>query len=79
MNIRISKLAQNEIDNAVSWCGSQSKGLGTRFLDDLDRTIRRIAAYPFSCVEMNLIFGGACLRGFPMELSTVLIPIQLLS
>ena len=53
MNIRISKLAQNEIDDAVSWYDSQSKGLGTRFLDDLDRTIRRIAAYPFSCVEIE--------------------------
>ena len=55
MNIRISKLAQNEIDDAVSWYDSQSKGLGTRFLDDLDRTIRRIAAYPFSCVEIEPI------------------------
>jgi hypothetical protein len=41
MNIQISKLAQNEIDDAVSWYDSQSKGLGTRFLDDLDRTIQK--------------------------------------
>jgi hypothetical protein len=33
MNIRISKLAQNEIDDAVTWYDSQSKGLGTQELN----------------------------------------------
>ena len=65
MNIRISKLAQKEIDDAVTWYDSQSKGLGTRFLDDLDRTIRRIAAYPFSCVEIEPDLRRCLLTRFP--------------
>jgi len=65
MNIRISKLAQNEIDDAVIWYDSQSKGLGIRFLDDLDRTIRRIAAYPFSCVGIEPDIRRCLLSRFP--------------
>jgi len=53
MNLRILKLAQNEIDDTVLWYDSQSAGLGTRFLDELDRAIRRIASYPYSCVEIE--------------------------
>jgi plasmid stabilization system protein ParE len=65
MTIRILKLAQSEIDDAVIWYDSQSKGLGTRFLDDLDRTIRRIAAYPFSCVEIEPDLRRCLLTRFP--------------
>lgn len=45
MNIRISKLAQLEIDDAVVWFDSQSQGLGTRFLDDIDLIVST-AYYP---------------------------------
>lgn len=65
MKIRISKLAQKEIDDAVTWYDSQSKGLGTHFLDALDRTIRRIAAYPFSCVEIEPDIRRCLLTRFP--------------
>jgi hypothetical protein len=58
MNIRIVKPAQNEIDDAVSWYDSQSAGLGTWFLDELDRSIRRIVSYPFSCLEIEQRWPG---------------------
>lgn len=46
MKVRFLKPAQLEVDDAVAWYDSQSQDLGTRFLDDLDRTIRRIVAFP---------------------------------
>ena len=65
MNIRIVKPAQNEIDDAVSWYDSQSAGLGTRFLDELDRSIRRIVSYPFSCLEIEPNIRRCLLTRFP--------------
>ena len=50
MKIRFLKPAQIEVDDAVAWYDSQSRGLGIQFLDDIDRAIRRIAAYPLSKV-----------------------------
>ncbi|MBI5233020.1 MAG: type II toxin-antitoxin system RelE/ParE family toxin [Deltaproteobacteria bacterium] len=65
MNIRISKLAQLEIDEAVAWFDSQSQGLGTRFLDDIDRTVRRIVAFPLSCAEIETEIRRCLFTRFP--------------
>lgn len=53
MKVRFLEPARLEVDAAVEWYASQSAGLEIRFLDDMDRTVRRIAAYPFSCVEIG--------------------------
>jgi hypothetical protein len=42
MKIRFLKPAQFELEDDVAWYDSHSLGLGTQFLDDLDRTVRRI-------------------------------------
>lgn len=65
MKIRFSKLAQLEVDDAVAWYDSQSQDLGTRFLDDLDRAIRRIAAFPLSCTEIEPDLRRCLLTRFP--------------
>ncbi len=65
MNVRILKPAQSEIDDAVVWYDSQSQGLGTRFLDDFDRAIRRIAAFPLSCAEIEPDLRRCLLTRFP--------------
>ncbi len=65
MNIRFSKLAQHEVDDAVDWYNSQSKDLGVQFLDDLDRTVRRIATFPFSCVEIEPDLRRCLFTRFP--------------
>lgn len=65
MRIRFSKLAQLEIDDAVAWYDSQSQDLGTRFLDDLDRTIRRTVAFPLSCTEIEPELRRCLLTRFP--------------
>ncbi|MBI5637326.1 MAG: type II toxin-antitoxin system RelE/ParE family toxin [Nitrospinae bacterium] len=53
MKVRFLKPAQFEVDDAVAWYASQSAGLDTQFLDDLDKVIRRAVAFPFSCVEIE--------------------------
>ena len=53
MKVRFLKPAQAEVDDAFAWYDSQAHGMGTQFLDDLDRVIRRIVAYPLSSVEVE--------------------------
>ena len=65
MKVRFLKPAQSEVDDAVAWYNSQSRGLGIQFLDDIDRTIRRIAAYPLSSVEIEQGLRRCLLSRFP--------------
>ena len=65
MKVRFLKPAQSEVDDAVAWYDSQSRGLGTQFLDDVDRTIRRITAYPLASVEIEQDIRRCLLSRFP--------------
>jgi len=65
MKVLFSKPAQLEVDDAVTWYDTQSSGLGTQFLDDLDRTVRRIVAYPLSCQEIEPELRRGLLSRFP--------------
>lgn len=68
MKIRFLKPAQSEVDDAVVWYNSQSFGLGTQFLDDLDRVVRRIGSYPLSCAEIEPNLRRCLLSRFPYGL-----------
>lgn len=65
MKVRFLKPAQSELDDAFAWYDSQSSGLGTQFLDNIDRAIRRIAAYPLSSVEIEQDLRRCLLSRFP--------------
>jgi plasmid stabilization system protein ParE len=65
MKVRFLKPAQSEVDDAVAWYDSQSHNLGIQFLDDIDRTIRRIAAYPLSSMEIEQDLRRCLLSRFP--------------
>ena|SRR5688572_4184158 len=65
MNLSFLKLAQQEVDDAVVWYDSQLSGLGVRFLDDLDRAVRRITLYPLSCAEIEPGLRRCLLTRFP--------------
>ena len=65
MKVRFLKTAQSEVDDAVAWFDSQSRNLGTQFLDDLDRTIRRIAAYPLASTKIEEDLRRCLLSKFP--------------
>lgn len=65
MKIRFLKPAQSEVDDAFLWYDSQTHGLGTQFLDDLDRAVRRIAAFPLANTEIEEGLRRCLLSKFP--------------
>jgi len=65
MKVRFLSLAQQELDDAVTWYNQQTDGLGRDFLDELDRTVRRSAAFPLSCPEIEPGLRRCLLARFP--------------
>jgi plasmid stabilization system protein ParE len=52
----------------VIWYDQQADGLGKEFLDELDRVIRRIVAYPRSAMEIEPGLRRGLLARFPYGL-----------
>src|SRR5512139_2064059 len=65
MKVLFLRPAQCEVDDAHEWYDSQSHGVGSLFLDDLDRTIRRMAAYPHVGREIGQGLRRCILSRFP--------------
>lgn len=65
MKVHFLKTAQFEVDSAVEWYSSQSAGLEMQFLDDMDRALRRVVAYPFSCLEIEQGLRRCLFSRFP--------------
>jgi plasmid stabilization system protein ParE len=65
MKIRFLTLAQQELDDAVAWYESQQPGLGLQFLNEIDRTIKRIVIYPKSCAEIEDGIRRCLIKRFP--------------
>ena len=65
MKIRFIKSALAEVDDAVAWYESQLHGLSMQFLDDFDRAIRRISAYPLANAEIEQGLRRCLLAKFP--------------
>jgi hypothetical protein len=68
MNLHFLLPAQQELDDAVVWYNQQADGLGNEFLDELDRAVRRIVSYPFSCQEIDPGLRRCLLARFPYGL-----------
>lgn len=65
MKVRFFKPAQSELEDTFAWYETQSHGLGTQFLDDFDRAVRRIVAYPLSSPEIEKDLRRCLLSRFP--------------
>ena len=65
MKINFLTIAQKELNDAVNWYNEQSDGLGNELLDELDRAVRRAAAYPQSCTEIESGLRRCLLARFP--------------
>jgi plasmid stabilization system protein ParE len=65
MNVRFLSPARQELDDAVAWYDQQADGLGKEFLDELDRVIRRVVAYPLSSIEIEPGLRRGLLARFP--------------
>jgi plasmid stabilization system protein ParE len=68
VKVRFLALAQQELDDAVTWYNEQATGLGREFLDELDRAVRRSAAYPLSCPEIDPGLRRCLFARFPYGL-----------
>ena len=53
MNVRFLTLAQQEVDEAFAWFNEKHEGKGVHFLDDLDRAVRLVKAYPLASAEIE--------------------------
>ena len=53
MKIRFLTFAQQEIDEAYLWFEERSAGKGVEFLDELDRAVRLVRAYPLASPEIE--------------------------
>jgi plasmid stabilization system protein ParE len=65
MTVRFLAIARQELDDAFDWHERQSSGLGYEFLDEIDRTVHRIKAYPDSCTELTPGVRRALVNRFP--------------
>ena len=68
MNVRFLSLTEQEIDEAVAWFDEQVEGKGTEFLDELDRVIRRVKAYPFASTQIEPDIRRSLFAHFPYSL-----------
>lgn len=65
MKVRFLKPAQSEVDDAFAWYEEQMHRLGRQFLDDFDRAVRRVVAYPFAGTEIEEGLRRCLLSRFP--------------
>ncbi len=68
MNVRFLTPAQRELDDAVAWYNRQAAGLGQELLDELDRAVRRVVAFPMSYAEIEPGIRRCRLARFPYGL-----------
>jgi len=68
MKVRFLSVAQQELDDAYDWYNDQADGLGKEFLNETDRTVRRVAAFPLSCPELETGLRRCLLARFPYGL-----------
>ena len=61
----VRPLAQADIDDAVTWYEGQQSGLGSRFLDGLDRVLKRIRETPLQFPSVSVEVRRALLHTFP--------------
>ena len=68
MNVRFLTLAQQEVDEAVVWFDARVEGKGIDFLDELDRVVRLVSAYPLASLEIEPEIRRCLLARFPYSL-----------
>ena len=68
MRVRLLTIAKQELDDAVAWYDERTPGLGREFFDEIDRAVRRAAAFPMSCTEMEPDVRRCLLARFPYGL-----------
>jgi plasmid stabilization system protein ParE len=68
MKVSFLELARQELDDAVAWYNGQVPELGLAFLDEINRTIGRIVAWPLSSEELMPGIRRCLVNRFPYGL-----------
>jgi len=68
VNVRFLTLAQKEVDEAFTWFDEHRPGAGLDFLDELDRAVRLVRAYPFAFPEIESDIRRCLFARFPFAL-----------
>ena len=68
MNIRFLTVAQQEVDDAMVWFDERVEGKSIAFLDELDRVVRLVKAYPLVSVEIEPEIRRCLFARFPYSL-----------
>jgi plasmid stabilization system protein ParE len=68
VKIRFLTFAQQEIDQAYLWFEERSAGKGIEFLDEIDRAVRLVLAYPFAAPEIEPGIRRCLVARFPYAL-----------
>jgi len=62
------RLAEEELLGAIAFYDSQAAGLGTRFLEEVERGTRAILEYPEAAQEVRRGIRRRLIHGFPYAL-----------
>jgi hypothetical protein len=65
MNYRLTSLVHGEIERALTYYEAAERGLGTKFLDEVEATIRRIIAMPEAWKPLSRRTRRCLLHRFP--------------
>ena len=68
MNVRFLTIAQQEVDDAFVWFEERAEGKGVNFLDELDRVVRLVKAYPFASPQIEPEIRRCLFAPFPYSL-----------
>ena len=68
MNVRFLSLANKEVTDAVQWYDEKAEGLGREFLDELDRVVRLVRAYPLMATQIEEEIRRFLFTRFPYSL-----------
>lgn len=66
--VEFARLAQLELDDAFEYYESQLKGLGDRFISEVNSGLKRIIAYPSSWQRVTERTRRCLLHNFPYGL-----------
>ena len=68
MKLRYTEQAQADIDTAVDWYESQSRGLGLKFLNNVEDVVERILEYPKLYSLKRKRLRAASIKIFPFTI-----------
>ena len=66
MKIRFLTMAETEFDNVVSWYQEQTEDQSLNFLNELDRAVQIVKAYPLLAAEIESAYSKIFTSSLPI-------------